>query len=150
MGSKRKPFITAKAISEVIIRSGESCDWPSSHIQEIWQLASIHISEDVISASFDHLIGKPGWKSLLHRSSYKVTGTEARCFIRPSNNLSDPIGILSEKIRSLVKREWPWEVEESSHCEWNDFSAALLEALMKQRVASLRLKGKKLEQDLGM
>lgn len=41
MGSKRKPFVTTKAISEVIIRSGESCDWPSSHIQEIWQLASM-------------------------------------------------------------------------------------------------------------
>lgn len=150
MGSKRKPFITAKSISEVIIRSGESCDWPSSHIQEIWQLASIHISEDVIRASFDHLIDKPDWKSLLDRRSYKVTGTESRRFIRPSGSLSDPIGILSEKIRFLVKREWPWEVVEASHCEWHDFSATLLEVLMKQRVASLRLKRKKLEQDLGM
>lgn len=44
MGSKREPFITAKAIREVIMRSDEFCDWPSSHIQEIWQLASIHIS----------------------------------------------------------------------------------------------------------
>ena len=45
MGGKRKPFITTKAVSEAVVRSGVTRGWTLPLIQEVWELSSLHLSE---------------------------------------------------------------------------------------------------------
>jgi hypothetical protein len=150
MGGKRKPFITSKAVSEAVIRSGEACGWASTLTQEAWELASMHLTEEIVGTAFDAFLIKPGFSALFQRSVYMVTGSEELRFSCPSGCLSNPSYILSEKIRNLIKRDWPLMPLVGRPCEWHDFSASLLEVLMEAKVSSHRLKGKKLEEDLGM
>ena len=150
MGSKRKPFITSKAIREAVIRSGEKNDWSASQVIEIWELASIHLTEQLASAAFDEVLNKADSTALFHRRHYKVTGSEMLRFDQSPGGACNPIYILSEKVRLLIKEKWPLTDSAGAGCQWHDFSDSLLIVLMKKNVVSNRLKGKKLEQDLGL
>ncbi|RFQ05951.1 hypothetical protein D0O09_01870 [Pseudomonas putida] len=127
-----------------------ACNWTAPYLLEIWQLASFHLTEEAIGAAFDEIIKKPGYKSLIGRRVYKVSASDTCYLPCPPNSACNPIQILSEKFRSLVKSEWPWPEPEHFDCKWHDFSLLLLNMLSKQNSASLRLKGKLLEEDLGI
>ncbi|MBF8774027.1 hypothetical protein [Pseudomonas fulva] len=150
MGSKRKPFITCKALSLAVIESGITRNWPAPYLLEIWQLASLHLTEEAIGAAFGETVSNPGYKSLIMRRDYKVTASDTLHFPHPPNSSCNPIYILSEKFRDLVKSEWPWPEPEHLDCKWHDFSLLLLDMLLKENAAPLRLKGKLLEEDLGI
>lgn len=53
MGSKRKPFITSKAVSEALIKSGRDNNWTASEVIEIGELAGVHFSEHLVDAAFE-------------------------------------------------------------------------------------------------
>jgi hypothetical protein len=149
MGSKRKPFITSKAVSEAVIRSGERNNWPVSEVTEIWKLAAIHLSEEVIGTAFEEIICKGSSAALFRRCHYKVRGSEILRLDQPAFGCN-PICILGEKVRTLIKERWPLETSTANGPQWHDFSDSLLMVLMKRKVVSNRLKGKKIEQDLGL
>lgn len=150
MGSKRKPFIISKAISEAVLRSGEESDWSAFQVIEIWTLASIHLTEEVTGALFDEVLSRSGSAALFRRRHYKVTGCDVLRIKLPPGYACNPIHILSEKARRLIKENWPLMDSPRADCQWHEFSDSLLMLLIKRKVVSNRLKGKKLEQDLGL
>lgn len=150
MGGKRKPFITAKAISEAIVRSGKTRGWTPSHIVEVWELSSLHLPEEAIRAVFSPILAAPTVSALLGRSVYIVTGEETLRFGCPPGAISNPGHILSEMLRDLIKKQWPMDGLPPFDSEWNDFNEALLETLFNEGFASRRLRGRKLEQDMGI
>lgn len=150
MGGKRKPFITTKAINEAIYKSLIASNWQQSLILELWELASLHLTEEVCRRAFKDVIVRPGVSALFERNAYKITGKEVIRFDCPPGSLSNPCYILSDMLRELIKRDWPLIKEPGPRCDWYDFSDALLEILLRQGFASRRLKIKKLEDDLGM
>ncbi|MBL7227974.1 MAG: hypothetical protein JJK56_08240 [Pseudomonas sp.] len=150
MGSKRKPFIISKAVSGAVVRSGEENDWTAYQVVEIWTLASIHLPEETIGAVFDEVLRRSGPIALFDRRHYKVTGCEAPILDQPLGRACNLISILSEKVRFLIKKKWPLANSAGAGCQWHDFSDSLLLALMKKNVVPNHLKGKKLEQDLGL
>lgn len=150
MGGKRKPFITTKAISEAIVWSGETKGWTRPLIYEVWELSSLHLSEAVIRGVFSTILATPTVSALLNRQVYVVTGREVLQFECPPGSLSDPCYILSEMLRDLIKKQWPMGCLPPLDSEWNDFNEALFETLFKLGFSSRRLRGWKLEQDLGM
>ena len=150
MGSKRKPFITAKAISEAVIRSGEQNNWSASQIIEIWELASLHLCEQLANEAFADVLRKSGSPALFKKHHYKVTGSQMLRFAQPLAAACNPIYILSDRVRLFIKDEWPIKDSAAGSCQWHDFSDSLLRVLMRKKVVPHRLKGKKLEQDLGL
>jgi hypothetical protein len=149
MGSKRKPFITTKAVSEAVMKSGRESDWSESQIKEIWWLAADHLSELEVSAAFDDVLSRPNISQIFIRRNYKVTGYETLQLGRGSAPICDPTRILGEKVKALIKMEWPLAISEVGDSRWHDFSDSLLMACMKKNLVPNRLKGKKVEQDLG-
>jgi hypothetical protein len=150
MGGKRKPFITTKAVSEAVVRSGVICGWTLPLIQEVWELSSLHLSEAVIRDVFSTILAKPTVSALFDRNVYSVTGQEALQFVPPAGSISDPAYTLSEMLRDVIKDQWPMYRLPPFDSEWNDFNEALFETLFNSGFSSRRLRGWKLEQDLGM
>ncbi len=150
MGGKRKPFITTKAISEAIVWSGETKGWTQPLTHEVWELSSLHLSEAVIRGVFTPILAKPTVSALLNRKVYVVTGKEALQFECPPGSISDPCYILSEMFRDLIKEQWPMDMLPPFDSEWHDFNEDLFEMLFNLGFSSRRLRGWKLEQDLGM
>lgn len=150
MGGKRKPFITTKAISEAIVWSGKTKGWTQQLIQEVWELSSLHLSEAVIRSTFSHILSKPTASALFNRNVYAVSGKEELQFECPPSAISDPCYILSEMLRDLIEKQWPMDRLPPIDSEWNDFNEALFETLFDLGFSSRRLRGWKLEQDLGM
>lgn len=150
MGSKRKPFITSKAVSEAVLKSGEGNDWSAAQVMEIWELAAMHLNEPIVIKVFDDVLYKAGSAALFHRRHYMVTGSETLRFDHSPRDSCNPTCILSDRVRSLIRIKWPLEISLDRGCQWHDFSDSLLIVLMKMNVVPNRLKGKKLEQDLGL
>jgi hypothetical protein len=150
MGGKRKPFITTKAVSEAVVRSGVTRGWPLPLILEVWELSSLHLSEAVIRGVFSPILAKATVSALFDRNVYIVTGQEALQFEPPAGSISDPGHTLSEMLREVIKKQWPMERLPQFDNEWNDFNEALFETLFNLGFSSRRLRGWKLEQDLGM
>ena len=150
MGGKRKPFITTKVISEAVVWSGKTKGWRQELIQEVWELSSFHLSEAVIRDVFSPILARPTVSALLNRNVYVVTGKEALQFECPLGSISDPCYILSGMLRDLVKKQWPMDCLPPLDSEWNDFNEALFETLFILGFSSRRLRGWKLELDLGM
>ncbi|POF88368.1 hypothetical protein [Pseudomonas putida] len=150
MGGKRKPFITTKAISEAIVWSGKTKGWTQQLIQEVWELSSLHLSEAVIRSAFSPILSKPTVSALFNRNVYAVSGKEELQFECPPSAISDPCYILSEMLRDLIQKQWPMDRLPPMDSEWNDFNDALFETLFDLGFSSRRLRGWKLEQDLGM
>lgn len=149
MGSKRKPFITTKAVSEAVIRSGERNNWAVSEVTEVWKLAGIHLTEELIGTAFDEVICKASSAALFRRCHYKVKGSEILRLDQPASAFN-PVCILGKKVRTLIKDQWPLEPSTTNNPQWHDFTDAILMMLMKRKVVSNHLKGKKIEQDLGL
>lgn len=150
MGSKRKPFITSKAVSEAVIKSGEENDWSAAQVIEIWQLAAMHLNEPMAGKVFDDVLYEAGSAALFHRRHYKVTGSEILRFDHSPGDTCNPTCILSDRARSLIRVKWPLDTSSGRGCQWHDFSESLLIVLIKRNVVPNRLKRKKLEQDLGL
>ncbi|RXT67734.1 hypothetical protein B1F73_21820 [Pseudomonas syringae] len=150
MGGKRKPFITTKAVSEAVVRSGETRGWTRPLILEVWELSSLHLSESVIRGVFSPILAKTTVSALFDRNVYTVTGREALQFECTAGLNSDPGYILSEMLRELITKQWPMDRLLPVGSEWNDFTEALFETLFNSRCASRRLRGWKLELDLGI
>lgn len=149
MGSKRKPFITSKAVSEAVIRSGKRNNWSLSEVTEVWKLAANHLTEDLIDKAFDEVIYEANSAALFLRCHYKVKGSEILRLYQPAS-ACNPVCILGKKVRTLIKEQWPLEPSTANSPQWHDFTDAILMMLMKRKVVSSHLKGKKIEQDLGL
>ncbi|MFP3849032.1 hypothetical protein [Pseudomonas sp. W5-01] len=149
MGSKRKPFITSKAISEAVIRSGERNNWSVSEVTEVWKLAAYYLTEELIDTAFHKVIHEESSAALFRRCHYKVKGSEILHLDQPAS-ASNPVCILGKKVRTLIKEGWPLEPSTANGPQWHDFTDAILMMLMKRKVLSNHLKGKKIEQDLGL
>lgn len=150
MGSKRKPFITSKGVSQALINSGEANGWSAYEVVEIWRLAALHLTEQMAEVAFDQALQKPGISEIFRRSHYKVTGTGVRHINQAPDHAYDSLSILTEKIRCLIKEKWPLAASTDSACQWHDFTDLLLIALMRNKAAPLRFKAKKVERDLGL
>jgi hypothetical protein len=101
MGSKRKPFITSKAVSEAVIKSGEENDWSAAQVIEIWELAARHLNEPMARKVFDDFLYKAGSAALFHRRHYKVTGSETLRFDHSPRDACNPTCILNDRVDHL-------------------------------------------------
>ncbi|MEZ1839842.1 hypothetical protein QVM62_18500 [Pseudomonas putida] len=150
MGSKRKPFIIAKAVSESLLKSGDMNGWDDSEVEEIWNLASIQLSDSDVSAAFDEILSDTQCVCVFARRLYKVDGNETLRIARGADSVSNPINVLTERLRALIKAEWPWPKPVTQHYTWHDFTASLLKTLMVKGVVPRHLKIKQLEDDFGI